>query len=125
MPGFIPHFLTGNLIFLSSYIILSSIPSFQHRKKDTLFLYGVCIICSIIPDFPLGLYYLFHISDFNTLVEYHALLHKIISPAAVIIFILFSVFNIIKKKHIWIIGIVCIIIHIFLDATIEEMGVWI
>jgi hypothetical protein len=125
MPGFIPHFLTGNLIFLSSYIVLSYLPTYQQSKKDTLFLYGLCIICSIIPDFPLGLYYLFHISTFNTLLDYHSFLHKIISPTVVIIFILFSVFNIIKKKYIWIIGIICIIIHILLDATIEEMGVWI
>ena len=125
MPGFIPHFLAGHFIFLLSYGILYSYTSLEKTTNNTLLLYSVCIIFSIIPDFPLGLFYILNIGTFSSLLQYHALLHKIISPLAVSVFIVLSVFNIIRKKQIWIVGVFCIILHIFLDATIEEMGVWI
>ena len=125
MPGFLPHFLVGNIIFFVGWQYLKRYSTIEYAKKDYIYLYAICVICSSIPDFPLGLYYLFDVSTFEVLVPYHILLHLIISPIAVGIFIILNILGISNKKSFILLGVICIIIHIIMDAIIEEMGVWI
>lgn len=125
MPGFIPHFIAGNAMFLiGSYVIQNHTSLELTRKKHVLF-YLICIATSIIPDFPLALYYAFHIGSYELLVQPHATLHYIISPLAVVFFITLNFIFPVKNKPIWIFGILCILLHIILDSFIQETGVWI
>lgn len=125
MPGFIPHFIVGNAMFLLGSYYIQHHTQIAYNKKTILLLYFICIGCSIIPDFPLALYYGFHVGSFETLVEPHAFLHYIISPLAVFSFIILDLVHPVKKRPLWAIGILCIIIHIIMDAIIQETGVWI
>lgn len=125
MPGFLPHFFMGNVFFLIGWQYMKNFYEEKYYRKDYLLLYMVCVLGSIIPDFPLGLYYLFGISSFSTLLHYHILLHLIISPLAVICFIILTSITHMRSKPIWLFGVLCVIVHILMDATIEEMGVWI
>jgi len=124
MPGFIPHFIAGNAMFLIGSYFIQKYTSILYNHQNKIFLYIVCILSSIIPDFPLGFFYLFNFGTFESLVSYHAQLHLIISPLATISFIILASLNAIKKQPIWIIGLLCIFLHIFMDATIHEIGVW-
>ena len=125
MPGFIPHFIVGNAMFLiGSYYIQNHTDLSFPRSKQFGF-YTICILSSIIPDFPLALYYALHIGSFQMLVGPHAMLHAIISPIAVVLFIILSTIFPVKNKPIWIFGILCILLHIAMDAVIQETGVWI
>jgi hypothetical protein len=125
MPGFLPHFLMGNIIFLFGWQFMKVFSKEQYDKKDYFLLYIVCLIGSLIPDFPLGLYYLFGISSFESLLQYHITLHLLISPLAVSFFIVLNLIANVRTKPIWLFGVISVIIHILMDATIEEMGVWI
>jgi len=125
MPGFIPHFIAGNAVFLIGSYFITNYTKIQYTTKNKLLLYFICISCSIIPDFPLALYYGLHVGTYNTLIEPHTLLHYIISPAAIFIFIILDLVYPIKKRPFWIIGILCIIIHIIMDSLITETGIWI
>jgi hypothetical protein len=125
MPGFIPHFIAGNAVFLiGSYYIINH-TNLDYNLKNKLLLYFICIGCSIIPDFPLGLYYTLHVESYNAMLQPHEILHYIISPVAILIFIILDLLYPIKKRPFWIIGILCIIIHIIMDALIQETGIWI
>jgi hypothetical protein len=125
MPGFLPHFIMGNVFFFIGWQYLKNFSDETYYGRDYLLLYIVCIFGSIIPDFPLGLYYLFGISSFTTLLRYHIILHLIISPLAVISFIILNSVSNSRSKPIWLFGVICVIVHVLMDATIEEMGVWI
>lgn len=125
MPGFIPHFIAGNAMFLiGSYYIQRYTSLDLTRQKQVLF-YFICITASIIPDFPLALYYAFHIGSYDLLVQPHAFLHSIISPLSVIFFIILNFIFPVKNKPLWIFGILCILLHIMMDAIIQETGLWI
>ena len=123
MPGFIPHFIAGNAMFLLGGIYIQRYTDIPMTTKNNLILYGVCIGSSIIPDFPLGLYHILSFGTFETLVVYHSQLHLIISPIASITFIILAWLNLIKKKQIWIMGVFCIFLHIIMDANLHEIGV--
>jgi hypothetical protein len=125
MPGFIPHFVAGNAMFLIGSYYIQNYTSLDLRRPQQLGFYIMCITASIIPDFPLALYYALHIGSFELLVGPHAFLHYIISPIAVLFFIFLNMIYPVKNKPIWIIGILCILLHITMDALIQETGVWI
>lgn len=125
MPGFIPHFIAGNAMFLIGSYIIQSHTQLEFTRSKQLLLYFICIVCSIIPDFPLALYYGLHIGSYKLLIQPHAYLHRIISPLAVILFIIVSLITPLKNRSIWIIGIICILLHILMDAFISETGIWI
>lgn len=125
MPGFIPHFIAGNAMFLIGSYYIQNYTTLELNIKKQSLLYLVCITASIIPDFPLALYYAFHIGSFELLAKTHSFLHYIISPLSVLFFIGISIIYPVKNKSIWIIGIMCIILHILMDALIQETGIWI
>jgi hypothetical protein len=85
---------------------------------------GVCLIFSLIPDFPLGLYYIFNIYSPEILIEYHLLSHQIFTPISLIILSILIFLIKYKRTPIWILGTFCIIVHIFMDIYIHEGGLW-
>ena len=125
MPGFILHFIAGNALFLIGSYGIQNYTQLELTWKKQILLYGVCIGSSIIPDFPLALYFAFHLGSYDLLLQPHAQLHYIISPLAVILFIILSFIFPVKNKPIWIMGIFCILIHIIMDSLIQETGIWI
>ena len=125
MPGFIPHFIAGNAMFLIGSYYIQHYTSLELTRRKHIFFYIICIIFSIIPDFPLALYYAFHIGSYELLVQPHAFLHYIISPVSVLFFIMLNFIYPVKNKPLWIFGILCILLHIMMDAIIQETGLWI
>ena len=128
MPGIIPHLIAGISLFLGGGLYLKHISKKEFRTNDRLLLFGVCILFSIIPDFPLGLYYIFNISTKQILLEYHSFLHTIITPISLIILLFLIILKFIKKtkkEPIWIMGIICILTHIIMDLYIHEGSLWI
>lgn len=125
MPGFIPHFVAGNAMFLIGSYYIQNHTDLEFNKSKQFGFYSICIISSIIPDFPLALYYAFHLGSYQLLIGPHAMLHAIISPIAVIFFITLNTVFPVKNKPIWIFGILCILLHIVMDAIIQETGIWI
>jgi hypothetical protein len=94
------------------------------NRNDHLLLLGICFIFSLIPDFPLGIYYVFHISTKEVLKYYHNFSHQIFTPISLIILIALIILRKNKRTPIWILGMICIIVHIIMDAYIHEGGLW-
>ena len=113
----IGFFLVGEVYYRFSY-------KTKINKVDHLLLLGVCLLFSLIPDFPLGLYYIFHILSRDVLLYYHWFLHQIITPISLLILLALFVLRKNKRTPIWIIGMICIIVHIIMDSYIHEGGLW-
>ncbi len=124
MPGFFPHFIMGHAVFLVGVAILKKTWNQILTRNYLLLLYIVCISASIIPDFPLGIYIVFHIGSRPQLLPIHAYVHQIITPIAFALFLVLSLITEQKKRPIWALGLVCILIHVLMDYLIEEMGIW-
>ena len=123
MPGFFPHLIAGCVMFIIGRYYYKSY--FDGKTKEQLLLAVVCLSFSSIPDFPLGLYYMFHILSFEVLVQYHSFLHIIISPIAIAILLILKYRVDTKRESIWFMGLWCIVLHIVMDLFIQETGVWI
>ncbi|MEF8848992.1 MAG: hypothetical protein V5A68_07670 [Candidatus Thermoplasmatota archaeon] len=124
MPGFLVHLSAGIGLFALGSLILKSFYDDGWNRFNVFLLLAVCIVFSIIPDFPLGLYYIFDFSTFTVLCGYHSLLHKIVSPVAILGFVfLHFKFNS-KREVIWFMGVASVLIHIVMDMFIQEHGVW-
>jgi len=124
MPGFIPHFIAGNAMFLIGSVFIQKFSKLQYNSTNVILLYVVCIFSSILPDFVLSIYYIFNIGSYADLVIIHAQFHQIVSPIAAVVFVILAGLDIIKKKAIWIMAPICIILHIIMDATISESSVY-
>ena len=124
MPGIIPHLTAG----VGLYIIGEAYYRYASKKKinniDHALLLGVCLIFSLIPDFPLGLYYIFNILSPDILIKYHHFSHNIFTPISLIILIALIFLIKYKRTPIWILGMICIIVHILMDVYIHEGGLW-
>jgi hypothetical protein len=135
MPGLIPHILAGSIMFLIGIYYFRNYfynvsknkiknlngKNVKNSKSNEIFLLGIiCLSFSLLPDSPLGLYYIFGISSIEILIPYHNLFNKIILPIMIIpIFIIVCISDL-KRKPIWIIGIMCILIHLIMDVFIDE-----
>lgn len=124
MPGFFPHFLAGNALFLMGKYYMH-VKDTNVTVKKQLGLYTICIISSIIPDTFLGVYYTLHIGNPALIGTMHTFLHYIISPTSLFIFLILDVISPLKYKFFWIIGIICILVHVIMDVFIQETGIWI
>jgi len=124
MPGIFPHLLVGTCMFLVGEFYFKYKSKDNHPMSDHILLLGTTIFFSLFPDFPLGIYYIFGIFSPQILLSYHSLLHTIITPISIIglLFIKFILNT--KREAIWIMGIICILLHIIMDTYIHEGGVW-
>lgn len=125
MPGIIPHLLTGTGIFIIGEFYFHYKSKIVHPPIDHVLLLGVTLFFSLIPDFPLGLYYVFNLYSPQILMKYHSLLHTIITPISIAGLLIIKYVLNTKKEPIWLIGILCILIHIIMDVYIHEGGLWI
>ena len=125
MPGEIIHLFTGVGIFIAAEFYLRYKFKNDLKKRDHILLFGVSILFSVIPDFPLGLYYIFNISSKHILLGYHILLHQIITSVSFVLLLFLLFFKKSKTSIIWIVGLICILVHIAMDLYIHEGGIWI
>jgi len=125
MPGIIPHLLAGAGMFLIGEFYFHYKSKITHPSVDHVLLLGVTLFFSLFPDFPLGLYYVFNLYSRQILMEYHNLLHILVTPLSLAGLIIIRYVVKTKKEPIWIMGIICILIHVTMDAYIHEGGIWI
>ena len=125
MPGIIPHLLAGTGMFLIGEFYFHFKSKDNHPLSDHISLLAVTLFFSLFPDFPLGLYYVFGIYSTKILMEYHVFLHTIITPLSLVGLLIIKYVLNTKREPIWIMGIICILIHITMDAYIHEGGIWI
>lgn len=121
MPGLIPHLLAGSAMILIGRRYYTKY--FHEHPSEIRNLIIVSLICSILPDFFLGIYYTFKILPFSILLQYHQLLHLIMTPTAIVILLALQFKIDIKRRPIWTIGLCCILLHIVMDSFIQEHGV--
>jgi Na+/melibiose symporter-like transporter len=121
MPGVLPHLFVGIILsFVGKY---SFKDYFKKNPNDILILVVVCLLFSMLPDIFLGIYYITHVLSFETLKEFHNLMHFVFSPIAVISLVIPIFWKGLSKRPIWIMGLIAIGIHILMDLLIEEYGV--
>ena len=124
MPGIIPHLITGLGFYLVGEVYYKFASKKKINKVDHILLLGVCLTFSLIPDFPLGIYYIFHIFTLDVSKYYHTLLHNIITPISLIVLVALIFLRKNKRTPIWVLGMICIIVHIIMDSYIHEGGLW-
>ena len=97
MPGIITHFIAGSALIILGRLYFNE---FFHdkQKNDSIKLVAAGLICTYIPDIPLGLYYGFHIFSYYYLLPYHILFTMIIGPSAIAVFLTMDYIGIIKKN---------------------------
>lgn len=125
MPGIIPHLLAGSSMFLVGEFYFKYKSKITHPPIDHMLLLGVTLFFSLFPDFPLGIYYMFNLYSPEILMDYHITLHTIITPLSITGLLIIKYVVNTKKEPIWIMGIICILIHITMDTYIHEGGLWI
>lgn len=122
MPGLIPHLIAGiSLYFMGIFYFRS----YFKENNNKILLAVVCITFSIIPDVFLGIYYTTNLLSFKTLLPYHVFTHIILTPIAIIIFTILLLRFDTKRKPIWIIGILALLLHIVMDLLMHETNLFI
>ena len=125
MPGALPHLLAGSAMFIIGRYYFRRYFDGDNKTKELILLAIVCLICSLLPDIILVIYYTTHISPFETLLPYHDFLHLIFTPIAIAILLTLKYIVNTKRGTIWVMGLWAIILHIIMDLFIQEHGVWI
>jgi hypothetical protein len=125
MPGIIPHLLVGISLFLVGEFYFKiktkeDIPLINHGLLGT-----VCVCFSFLPDFPLALFYVFHIYSFDVGVIFQEQFINLITPLSLISLILIKYIISTKREPIWMMGPIAILLHVIMDIHIEENGIWI
>jgi hypothetical protein len=123
MPGLLPHLLAGTILYFVGRYVFKSFFDGEQKRNERILLLFVCLFFSIIPDVFLGLYYVAGLSTKETLMPYHVSFHFIITPLALLIFLVLSLFVDRKRTPTWFMGIVAIVVHIIMDQFIEEFHV--
>jgi len=125
LPGSLPHMFAGSIMyFIGRYYFRRYFDS-GNKTKELILLAVVCLICSLIPDFFLAIYYTTHISPFETFLPYHDFIHLIFTPLAIAILLTLKYIVNTKRGPIWVMGLWSIILHLIMDLFIQEHGVWI
>jgi len=123
MPGAIPHIIAAIIMFYIGKHHYHDYFAGSGRTKEQYLLLGVCMLFTFVPDFPLTFYYIIPLVSFHTILPYHAIFQFILIPISLILILLLSHWEDIKRKPIWITGAWCILLHIIMDAFIPEAGI--
>jgi len=115
MPGVIPHLIAGSILFVIGRYYFRNYFEGEHKTKEQFLLAGVCLFFSIIPDFFLGIYYITHLLPRETLINYHQFTHLILTPLAIGVLILLLFRVDIQRKHIWILIVWSMVLHLAMD----------
>jgi putative effector of murein hydrolase len=120
MPGLISHLLVGSVLFAIGRVAFRTYFKDNQKLKKTLLLAAVCLTFSLLPDFFLGIYYTTHLEPFNVLLPYQVFTHFILTPIAVgVLFLLAFLFDT-KRRPIWFMGTVALVLHVVMDLLIKE-----
>lgn len=120
MPGAIPHLITGSVLYLIGRVSFRAYFRDDQKHKKELLLAVVCLVFGILPDFFLGLYYTIHLEPFKVLMSYQVFTHFILTPIAVgALFLLAFLFDT-KRRPIWFMGTVALVLHVIMDLLITE-----
>ena len=132
MPGVIPHLIAAGAMFAIGRFAFKDY--FDNNRREQLYLAIGCVFFTGIQDF---FAIIFHLSNFfadavgiNRFLEIGLwmLLNEITRYAFVffaVIGLIVLIFTKTKRKPIWVIGMLCIILHFLMDTLIQESTVWI
>jgi Na+/melibiose symporter-like transporter len=121
MPGLIPHLVAGTALYFIGVFYYRS----YFKENNKLLLAIACFSFSILPDLFLGLYYTTGLLSYETLLPYHVFTHLILTPIAIIVFAILLFRFDTKRKPIWVIGILALLVHIVMDLLIQETNLFI
>ena len=119
MPGVIIHLIAGSILYVIGRISFRAYFEGDQKLKKDILLGVVCLLFSILPDFFLGIYYLTHLEPESVLMRYQGFSHLILTPVA-IIFLLPIILLDKKRRPLWIMAAVALILHIIMDLYIGE-----
>jgi len=125
MPGALPHLIAGCTMFFIGRYYFKNYFDGKDKFKERLLLAIVCLSFSFIPDFFLIIYYTTYILPKESFVIYHDLFALMLIPIAVATPIIMKYVINTKREPIWIMGSLCILLHIIMDFLIEETNMWI
>ena len=125
MPGAVVHLIAGSAMFFIGWFYYSKYFETDQRIKELIILACVCLVFSILPDIVLVIYYTTYFVSFETSLFYHDLVSIILVPIAIISLFTLKYILKFKRKHMLILGIWCVLLHIAMDLFIEESGIWI
>jgi hypothetical protein len=126
LPGAIPHLLAGFSTIAIGRLYFKNYFKDDNEYKKMLYLVLICIFFSHIADFFLILHYGIGLFDFCTILPYHDLLHVILFVIAILGLSLILILKP-KNKPIWIMGMLCILLHITMDVVAPDTypNIWI
>ena len=119
MPGVIFHLIAGSILYIIGRITFRTYFKGDQKLKKELLLAVVCITFSILPDFFLGIYYLTHLEPKYVLMRYQTFTHHILTPITIGVLIPIILLDK-KRRPLWIMATVALILHIIMDLYIRE-----
>ena len=125
MPGAIPHLVAASAMFLIGIFYFKNYFKGKDKLKEKLLLAFICLNFTFIPDVILIIYYLTRIYPKEIFEPYQILFVLILIPISIVSLIIIKYVINTKKEPIWIMGFLCILLHITMDSFIEEINVWI
>jgi len=125
MPGMIPHLIAGSAMSITGRYYFKSYFDGNDKVKERLLLFVVCLSFTFIPDFFLIIHYTTHILSFEAALPYHNFTLFVSAPIAIGGLVILKIWDNVKRKPVWIIGLWCILLHVVMDLFIGESGVWI
>ena len=124
MPGSLPHFIAGCAMFIIGRYYFRNYFDGAKRVKERILLAIVCISFTFIPDTLLIFYYTIHPYSFEMILPYHELVHIVLWPISIAALLIIKYGVKTKRKPIWIMGFLSIILHLIMDLFIGETGIW-
>lgn len=125
MPGALPHLIAGCAMYLIGRYYFKRYFDGKEKIKERLLLALVCISFSFIPDFFLIIYYITYMMPKESFVVYHDLFSLILIPVSLGGLLLIRYVMNTRRKPIWTMGFLCILLHIVMDVFFEETSIWI
>jgi hypothetical protein len=126
MPGAIPHLITGLTIFFVTLIFYKNYLKKQLTERGFFSLFIICLFFSIFPDIFLIIFYSTNMYNKCIFEPYHIIFHLLLIPFSLIAYLLIKFKLKIKNEEIYIIAIICILVHLILDIFApEEINMWI
>jgi membrane-bound metal-dependent hydrolase YbcI (DUF457 family) len=119
MPGAVIHFIAGSILYIIGRISFRTYFKDDQKLKKDILLAVVCLLFSILPDFFLGIYYFTHLESESVLMGYQEFSHLILTPVAIGVLIPIILLDR-KRRPLWIMGAIALILHIIMDLYILE-----
>lgn len=121
MPGVILHLIAGSALALAGRYYFDDYFKGKNKYWERLYLVIVCLLFSVIPDVFLGFYYSAPESFlYESMIEFHILLHAVFIPVAIIILVLLKYKYDVRYEPVLVMGFWAILLHIAMDYLITE-----